>query len=212
MKQIRLEPLNKTYQQLSTLLCKTALDIQTADYTATIAWTRLIQEIQHTCAVFKSYAAKEEAILFPVLHNYEPALVAILRDEQCNRMHYINELCRLFTDSYHATNKQKNKLFSHKLLYRFDEFVATTLQQINEHERMINDVLWRYYSDKELAQMASSFNLATLVTSPKNDTAFADDVISNIVPSATISSARRHTRSHKEYKQHRATKELALAV
>jgi len=212
MKQINLQPLSETYQQLSTLLCKTALNIQTTDYTVPAAWTRLIEEVQHTCAVFKNYAAKEEAILFPLLHNYEPALVAILRDEQCNLMRYINDLCVLFTGMYNATNKQKSKLFSHRLLYRFDEFAAATLQQLNENERMINAVLWRYYSNTELVQIAASLSIAASDPNHKKDTTFADNIINNIVPSVTIKPIQKHTRNNKIYKQHCASKELALAV
>jgi len=208
MNQIRFQPLNEAYQQLSTLLCNTALNIQTTDYTSPQEWARLIQQVKQTCAVFKSHAEKEEDLLFPLLHNYEPALVAILRDNQCNRMRYLNALSELFTGMQAANDKQKSKLFSHKLLYRFDEFVASVLQQLNEQERMINAVLWRYYSDKELAGIAASFLLTPLALSHKKDTSFADNLIKNIPPAAIHS----HTRINNGCKPHRATKELALAI
>jgi hypothetical protein len=195
MKQIRRQPLSATYQQLNSLLCNTALSIQTTDYTATAKWARLIQQVKKTCAIFKSYAEKEENILFPLLHSYEPALVAILRDNQRNRMHYLSAFCELFTAAQAANDKQKSKLFSHTLLYRFDEFVASVLQQLNEQERMINAVLWNYYNDKELAQIAASFSISLSVSTPEKDFTFADNII------------------NKAYKQQlRADKELALAV
>jgi len=194
MKQIRLQPLTEMYQKLSTLLCKTALSLQTTDYTATAKWVRLIQQVKKTCIIFKSYAEKEESILFPLLHNYEPALVAILRDNQRNRMHYLNAFCELFTAAQAANDKQKSKLFSHTLLYRFDEFVALVLQQLNEQERMINAVLWSYYNDKELAQIAASFSVALPTSTLDKNFTFADNII------------------NKAYKQHCADKELALAV
>jgi len=208
MKQIRFQPLNNTYQQLNTLLCQLALNIQTTDYTSPTAWARLIEEVQHTCAVFKSHAAKEEAILLPILHNYEPALGAILRDDQCNRMRYINDVCALFTSMQTATNKQKSKLFSHKLLYRLDEFVAATMQQIKEQESMINVVLWRYYSDKELMPMAASFNIAL----HEKNASFADTIINNLIPSITIKTIPASTQKHNYPKEYPLNGEWAIAV
>jgi len=208
MKQIRVQPLNETYQQLGTLLCKLALNFQTTDYTTTAAWINLIAEVQHTYTVFKSYTEKEENILFPILHSYEPALAAIIRDNQYVCMRYLGDLNALFTAMYAATDKQKSKLFSHTLLYRFDEFVAATMQQIKEQEVMINAVLWRYYSDKELAPIAASLNIIV----HQRDTAFADAIINNIVPATTTNTTCKHTPAAKAYKQHRASKTLALAV
>src|SRR3954464_8344736 len=117
MKQIRFQPLGQTYQKLGTLLCSTALSIQTTDYTKTAEWEHLIQQVKQTFAAFKSYAEKEETILFPLLHNYEPALITILHDDQCERMRYLNDLSELFNTKQAATDKHKSKLFSHKLLY-----------------------------------------------------------------------------------------------
>lgn len=206
MKQTRLQPLSATNQQLSQLLCKTALQIQTTDYTSATAWAQLIEQIQHTYAAFKEHAAKEENILFPLLHTYEPALVAMLRDDQHYCIKYINNLCTLFSAMQHANDKQKSKLFSHKLLYRFDEFVATILQQLNEHEGMINAVLWQYFSDKELAQLAITLRIATLTAPRKRGVHFANNIINNIVPATALLSVERHA-TKKRYK-----KELAIAV
>src|SRR4051794_25125758 len=103
MKQTRFQPLSKTYQQLSSLLCNTALSIQSIDYTAPKEWARLIKMVKKTCAVFNLQTEEEENTLFPILHNYEPALVAILRDRQSSRMRYLNELCELFHTMQSAT-------------------------------------------------------------------------------------------------------------
>src|SRR3954462_6582349 len=140
MKQIRFQPIGQTYQKLGTILCNTALSIQTTDYTIKSEWERLIQQVKQTFNAFKSHAEKEEDILFPILHTYEPALVAILRNDQYERMRYLNELSELFDTRQAATDKHKSKLFSNKLLYRFDEFVASILYQMNDHENMINQV------------------------------------------------------------------------
>ena len=182
MKPAQLQPLVKTYQTLSTLLYNTALAIQTTDYTIAADWANLIEKVKTTAAVFSTYAEKEEAVLSPLLHQYEPALIAILRDDRffCNQ--YLIDLATLFSTMQAATDKHKSRLFSHKLLYRLNEFVATTLQQINEHESMINTVLWRYCSGKELAQMEVSLAVQTPVALYKKDTSFADKVISNVMP------------------------------
>ncbi len=212
MKQIRFQPLGQTYQKLGTLLCQAALSIQATDYTASTEWERLIQQVKQTFTAFKSHADKEENILFPILHNFEPALVAILRDDQYERMRYLNDLSDLFDTKHAASDKHKSKLFSHKLLYRFDEFVASVLQQMNEHERMINQVLWRYYSDKELVQMAASFTITPTATSRKRNPGYAYNFINTLIP-ATV--GKRTNKTHvinKEYEQSRAIKEMAIAI
>jgi hypothetical protein len=208
MKQIRFQPLGQTYQKLGTLLCQTALSIQATDYTAPTDWERLIQQVKQTYTAFKSHAEKEENILFPILHNFEPALSAILRNDQYERMRYLNDLSDLFSTKQAATDKHKSKLFSHKLLYRFDEFVASVLQQMNEHERMINQVLWRYYSDKELVQMAASFIIIPTATAHKRNTTYAN----NIIPAAVVNGTYTTRIINKEYKQPCASKELAIAI
>ena len=110
-----------------------------------------------------------------------------------------------------ANDRQKSKLFSHKLLYRIDEFVAATMQQLNEQEQMINIVLWRYYSDKELVEISKMLSLEPSILSNNEDTTFADTIISNVFPVTSISSARRNTRMNITNKQDCA-KALALAV
>src|SRR3982751_4636967 len=208
MKQIRFQLLGQTYQKLGTLLCQTALSIQATDYTASTEWERLIQQVKQTFTAFKSHADNEENILLPILHNFEPALVAILRDDQYERMRYLNDLSDLFNTKHAATDKHKSKLFSHKLLYRFDEFVASVLQQMNEHERMINQVLWRYYSDKELVQMAASFTIIPIAASRKS----ADNNINTRIPATVVKHAYNTHVINREYKQSRASKELAIAI
>ncbi len=96
MKQLRYQPLAPIYQQLSTLLCHTALHIQSTDYTKAAAWARLIREVKKTFSIFEMHAEKEEKPLFPLLHRYEPALVALLRDDQYKRMRYLKEMSGLF--------------------------------------------------------------------------------------------------------------------
>src|SRR5207245_9512929 len=115
-----------------------------------------------------------------------PALAAILRNDQYECMSYLNDLSDLFNTKHAATDKHKSKFFSHKLLYRFDEFVASVLQQLNEHERMINQVLWRYYSDKELVQMAASFSITPTSSLSERNITFADNVINTIIPAAAV--------------------------
>jgi len=206
MKQNRFQPLNTTYQQLGTLLCKTALRIQSTDYTSISEWTSLIQRIHSTRNAFKDYAVKEEAVLFPVLHNYEPALKAVLYDNQYYRMHYLNALCELFTTMANASDKLKSRLFSHKLLYRLDEFVAAATQQLNEQEQMINAVLWKYYSDKELGDMTAALSIK------KNHHRFAGQVINHIVHSAVMQPAFKSRRAANTFKQSLSESELAVAI
>jgi hypothetical protein len=201
MNQIRLQPLNNTYQRISTLLCSTALNIQATDYTKTADWERLINQVNATHAAFKVRAEKEENILFPILHAYEPALVAILRDEQSKCLTYLASLSELFNSLRYATDGQKSRIFSNKLVYRFDEFVATTLQQIKEQETMINNVLWTYFSDKELVQLAASLAGISAAAPRKAETSFADHIIKNITIPA-----------HNGYRHHPAATELALAI
>jgi hypothetical protein len=211
MKQIRLQPLNEAYQQLSTLLCKTVLSIHTTDYTAPEEWMRLIKTVRHTYAAFKMQAEKEERILFPILHNYEPALVAILYDNRCSRIRYMHDLCELFTAMQAADDNQKSKLYSHKLLYRLDEFIAATVQQMKEQELMVNAVLWKYYSDKELEKIAATLSVKSEIQSYKKDTTFADTVINHIIPSTAMQPAYKRRVADQAFKQHGAT-ELALAI
>ncbi len=155
MKKARFQPLSQVYKELSVILYNTVLILYTTDFTQPEA-IETIQKTTDILSLFENQMATEEAILFRAVHDYEPFMVAILRDDYRERMQYLHQLQKVLIPGDEAGKKYKSVLFSSRLLYYFNEFMTCCINQMKNHEAMLQPVLWRYYSDKELKQIAVS--------------------------------------------------------
>ena len=140
MKQARFQPLNQIYKDLCSLLHNTALCLNNTDFT-TAESAHTIKKVKAVLSHFEYQAAIEEAILFTAVHDYEPGLVAILRDDHRERMHYLHQLEEIISVNEKREGSFKSILFGSRLIRHFNEFMICCVQQMNDHEVMVNPVL-----------------------------------------------------------------------
>ena len=165
MKPVKTQPLHPAYHQLSQLLHETLLSLYiiSSEHDEKTA----LQKAEILLSLYERHIAKEEAILFGILYDYEPCVSAILIDDYKIIMEQINNLREMMLQNA-KFRSEKAKPAGRQLLYCFNEFVNICLAQMKEHQSLINPVLWRYYSDEELTQMASAFTVShSIFTYPK---------------------------------------------
>ncbi len=159
MKPSRFQPLSPMFEDLRALLYKTMRTLHNTDFTTKDASFA----IQNTTAVleyFEYQTAIEEALLLSAVHDYEPMVEAILRDDHRNRIKKIQQLQQMIANAYDEGDSFATWLFSSRLIRRFNEFAISCMQQMHSHESMLTPVLWRYYSDRELKQITRSVKSA----------------------------------------------------
>ena len=156
MKPVRIQPLNPAYHQLSQLLHEALLSLYAIG--ARRDEKTSLQKAGIVLSLYERHMAKEEAILFGILHEYEPCVSTLLLTNYRIITKQINDLRKLMVVNK-KSNDVEGKQESHQLLYRFNGFVNICLAQMKEHQSIVNPVLWRYYSDEELKYMSSAFTI-----------------------------------------------------
>ncbi len=157
MKQTRVQPLNQTYHQLTQLLHESLLCL----YAAGSLQDQIepLQKVELTMSLYERHIAKEEAILFSILYEYEPYVTAILLHNYKLIEKQVACLRTMIASDNNEVDVAEEQN-DHRLLYRFNDFLNTCMAQMKEHQSLIYPVLWRYYSDAELEQMATSFAIS----------------------------------------------------
>ncbi len=156
MKPRRYQPLHLVYKDLCTLLYQTGLRLQKKEPKA----TGLQRQVAELLSLFEYQTANEEATLFPAIHDYEPFMEAILRDDHRKRMQYVSRLQQMMSVAEAVTGNTDSIIYHPSFISRFNAFAKCSIQQMSEHQAMLNPVLWRYYSDEELKCLATSVELS----------------------------------------------------
>ncbi len=156
MLSIRLNPLKTLHHELKAILYDIGIKIQITDFTKAAELAGVVEKVESTLSVFKNYAGIIESKVYPAINDYEPALVAILRDDFNSNAWQTERLAQYLSTHNQGFNSLKHILFGAGLLQHFQEFTEHCTYQMNDHATMINRVLWRYYSDEELLRLSAA--------------------------------------------------------
>jgi hypothetical protein len=145
---------NQIHKGLRALLFETALRLQQTDFTNPEQTEPLLEQIQQTLDIFDKHANHEDQAILPVIHQYEPALVDAFEKEH-EADHALAEKLRSLLDSFEKASTPAEQInIGHALLHAFTGFTSFNLDHMAKEETVLNERLWRYYSDAELMALS----------------------------------------------------------
>lgn len=140
----------RTHKGLRSMLFDAGAKIQQTDFTKSKQVNTAIDAIKQSTRSFLYHLSKEDNIIYHSVVLHAPYIVAMIeqtnvKDEALARS--INNMI----DQYKELNTKKEMIaFGHQLQALFFEFTAAVLQHMNKEATVINELLWSYYTDKEL--------------------------------------------------------------
>jgi len=138
------------HKALRAMLYETAIELQKTDFDNDDEATSLIANITFVIDTFDKHAYNEDHFVFPAVQQYEPSVVDTFEQEHV-RDHELSNKLRTLIKIYDSlrTNEEKIQLGS-AMRKSFVEFLSFNLVHMAKEEDIINNLLWRYYTDEQI--------------------------------------------------------------
>lgn len=138
------------HKGLRALLFETAQGLQQTDFTDAAQSEKAVADVTEVVDIFEGHAAKEDHYVFAALTAYEPSVVAVFEQEHVEDHALGESLQNWLTALSYAQTNSARRTIGHELTQAFIDFAAFNLRHMAKEEKIINPLLWRYYSDAEL--------------------------------------------------------------
>jgi len=140
----------QVHKALRAMLYDTATELQRTDFNNEREVTSLLANITTVVDVFDKHAYNEDHFVFSAVEQYEPSVVDAFEQEHV-RDHELSTQLRTLINIYRSleTDEERIELGS-ALRKAFVDFIAFNLVHMAKEEDIINNLLWRYYTDEQI--------------------------------------------------------------
>jgi hemerythrin-like domain-containing protein len=140
----------QVHKALRAMLYETAIELQRTDFNNEEQATAVLSNITTIVDVFDKHAYNEDKYVFAAIAEYEPSVVDSFEQEHV-RDHELGVQVRTLINIYPTlkTNEEKKHLGS-AMRKTFIDFLTFNLVHMAKEEDVINNLLWRYYSDEQI--------------------------------------------------------------
>ncbi|GAB4092604.1 hemerythrin domain-containing protein [Flaviaesturariibacter terrae] len=138
------------HQALRRLLFDTATLLQHCDFTDEEAAGRALDAIRETILLFETHAAHEDAHFLPAVATYEPSVADCFAKEHVEDLRIGQELVAAAETFFLAADAESRQQKGCELQVAYNAFIAFNLQHMAKEERLLNELLLRYYTVAEV--------------------------------------------------------------
>jgi len=147
---IRYNIFNQIHKGLRALLYDTALTLQQTNFANPDEAELALEKLAQTLDAFDKHAEHEDQGVLPAIQQYEPSLVDAFEQEHIQD-HALAENLRTKRAAFEKAKTPAEKVqVGHALLHGFIAFLSFNLDHMAKEETVLNERLWRYYSDAEI--------------------------------------------------------------
>lgn len=140
----------KIHKGLRVMLYETATGLQRTDFNVEEEADAALKDITAVVDFFDKHAHIEDELVFPAIAQYEPSVVDVFEKEH-ELDHELSERLRTLVMMFNALDSDQEKIQLGSAIRRaFVEFMVFNLNHMAKEEDIINNLLWRYLSDKEI--------------------------------------------------------------
>ncbi len=150
---MRFNIFNQIHKALRALLYDAALTVQQTNFANAEEAETALEKIKSVLGIFDKHADHEDHFVLPAIHQYEPSLVDSFEQEHVED-HQLAENLRILMAGFANIGTTEAKLLTgHSILHSFIAFMSFNLDHMAKEETVLNERLWRYYSDAELLEL-----------------------------------------------------------
>jgi hemerythrin-like domain-containing protein len=147
---MRYNTFNRIHKALRAMLYDTATELQRTDFNNDEESGPILQKITVVVDMFEKHAHTEDTLVFPAASQYEPAIIDAFEKEHA-KDHELSQKLRTLAAIFNSLHTPEEKIqLGSAIRKSFVEFLVFNLEHMAREEDIINNLLWRYYSDEEI--------------------------------------------------------------
>jgi hypothetical protein len=139
------------HKGLKALLYETAMKIQHTDFWNVEEADEIIERVAEVVRLFEKHAGTEDALVFPLMEKYDPAVGDAFEQEHVKDHLLGSQLNAALAAYRHAAVITDKAEAGREIQLAFSRFLIFNLEHMAKEEDIINQILWRHYTDAELA-------------------------------------------------------------
>ena len=146
---MRLNIFNQIHKGLRALLYESSLLLQQTDFLNDEEMKIAIRRVTLVADLFDDHAHHEDKFILPAIHEHEPSIVDAFEREHAMDI----KLTRGLKNSLQALEMASPMVrpeMANVLYKTFVQFMVFNLEHMSKEENILNNILWRYYSDEEI--------------------------------------------------------------
>ena len=151
---LRFNVFNQIHKGLRAMLYDTALTLQQTHFADSDQSDTAVKKVRTTVEMISAHTAHEDHFVFPAIQEYEPSLVDLFTLEHLKNHTLSEKLVDLLVAHNHAVKPEAKIETGHAVVRAFQEFMLYNLEHMSNEETVLNDILWRYYSDEEIESIS----------------------------------------------------------
>ncbi|XVJ65290.1 MAG: hypothetical protein HEQ40_03640 [Lacibacter sp.] len=138
------------HKGLREMLYTTAGQLQKIDFTVSEETEPAFSQAVQVLNLFDKHAHTEDRFVLTAIEAYEPSVVNLFEEEHILDHELSNKLRSLLTMFEGLTLDAEKKELGSAIRLAFTEFLVFNLNHMAKEEKLLNQLLWNYYSDEEL--------------------------------------------------------------
>ena len=146
----RINVFNQIHKGLRAMLYDTALTLQQTHFADSDQSVAAIKKVRTTAEMINAHTAHEDHFIFPAIQEYEPSLVDVFTMEHLKNHSLAEKLVDSLVAHNHAVQPESKIETGQAIIRAFQEFMVYNLEHMSNEENVLNEILWRYYSDEEI--------------------------------------------------------------
>jgi iron-sulfur cluster repair protein YtfE (RIC family) len=144
---------HQIHKGLRALLYETAIKLQQSDFWHLEDAEECLERISEVIALFEKHADSEDTVVFPAIEKYEPSIADAFLKEHVED-HILSEKLNSAIIAYRAAPTINEKIAASRQIHiAFTKFLVFNIEHMAKEEEVLNPLLWRYYSDKDLLEL-----------------------------------------------------------
>jgi hemerythrin-like domain-containing protein len=138
------------HKGLREMLYTTASRLQQIDFTEVEETEPALTQVQKVLFLFDKHANTEDDFALTAIEAYEPSVVTLFEEEHVQDHELSNRMRSLLIMFQSLTTDDEKLQLGSAIRAAFTEFLTFNLKHMAKEESVLNNLLWRYYSDEEL--------------------------------------------------------------
>ena len=140
----------QVHKALRAMLYETAAELQRTDFDNEEEVNSVLGSITTVVDVFDKHAYNEDHFVFSAVEQYEPSVVDAFEQEHV-KDHELSAQLRSLINVYKSLiNDEERTQLGSAFRKAFVDFLAFNLVHMAREEDIINNLLWRYYTDDQI--------------------------------------------------------------
>jgi len=141
------------HKGLRQMLYQTASGMLQTDFSQSEETNELLPQITELLDLFDGHAHTEDSFVLPAIETFKPSAATLFEGEHVQDHALGNRMRALLNIFHHAISSEEKIEMGSAIRLAFTEFLMFNLQHMAKKERVLNNLLWEYYTDEQLHSM-----------------------------------------------------------